>query len=63
MTFQLTRKFLQGEIDSSEVALGKHKEGVRIHELVIEAFKKELETLPEDKEDKAEVENAPVCSN
>jgi len=60
MTFQLTRKYLKGEIDSSVVALQKHKEGVRIHELVIEAFEKEMANLPEEKE---EEENAPICSN
>ena len=50
MTFQLTRKYLEGEIESSKVALQKHNEGVRVHELVIEAFEKELKTLPEEKE-------------
>ena len=60
MTYQLTRKYLKGEIDSSVVALQKHKEGVRIHELVIEAFEKEMANLPEEKE---EEENALICSN
>ncbi len=50
MVFQLTRKYLQGEIESSEVALQKHKEGVRVHELVIKAFQEELSKLPEEKE-------------
>ena len=58
MTFQLTRKYLQGEIDSSKVAMQKHQEGVRIHELVIAAFEEEMKNLPED-----EVEDAPVCSD
>ena len=56
MEFQLTRKYLEGEIESSKVALQKHSEGVRIHEIVIKAFQEELSKLPEDK-------NAPVCSN
>ncbi len=58
MTFQLTRKYLEGEIESSKVALQKHSEGVRVHELVIAAFEEELKTLPED-----EVEDAPVRSD
>lgn len=59
MTFQLTRKYLEGEIDSSKVALQKHKEGVRVHELVIKAFEEEMKDLPEEEE----VDNAPVCSD
>ena len=58
MVFQLTRKYLEGEIESSKVALQKHHEGVRVHELVIKVFEEELETLPED-----EVEDAPVRSD
>ena len=58
MTFQLTRKYLEGEIESSNVALQKHHEGVRVHELVIAAFEKELKTLPED-----EAKDAPVRSD
>ena len=54
MEFQLTREYLEGEIQSSKVALQKHSEGVKVHELVIEAFEKELETLPI--EEKAVVE-------
>lgn len=57
MTFQLTRKYLQGEIDSSIVALQKHKEGVRVHELVIEAFEKEMAKLPEEPKEETEVED------
>ena len=49
--FQLTRKYLEGEIEDSKVALQKHNEGVRVHELVIKVFEEELETLP-DKGDK-----------
>lgn len=56
--FKLTRKYIEGEIESSKVALQKHSEGVRVHELVIAAFEKELETLPEE-----EVEDAPVRSD
>ncbi len=48
MAFHLTRKYLEGEIESSEVALQKHSEGVRVHEIVIKAFKEELKTLPEE---------------
>lgn len=48
MEFQLTRKYLQGEIDASKGALQKHREGVRIHELVIQAFEEELKKLPEE---------------
>jgi len=57
MTFQLTRKYLEEEIESSKVALQKHSEGVRIHEIVIAAFEEELKNLPEEEED------APVCSD
>ena len=57
MAFQLTRKYLEGEIESSKIALQKHSEGVRVHEIVIAAFEKELKKLPQDKED------APICSN
>ena len=50
MEFQLTRKYLEGEIESSKIALQKHKEGVRVHELVIKSFEEELATLlPEEK--------------
>jgi len=48
MTFQLTKKYLEGEIDSSKVALQKHSEGVRIHEIVIEALENELKKIPEE---------------
>ncbi len=60
MAFLLTRKYVEEQISDSEIALQKHKEGVRVHEVVIEAFKKELKTLPEDKEVK---EDAPICVN
>jgi hypothetical protein len=56
MGFQLTRKYLEGEIESSKVALQKHSEGVRVHEIVIKAFEEELKNLSEEKD-------APVCSN
>ena len=56
MVFQLARKYLEGEIESSKVALQKHHEGVKVHELVIKVFEEELETLPE-------VEDAPVRSD
>lgn len=56
--FKLSRKYLEGEIADSKVALQKHSEGVRVHELVIAAFEEELKTLPEE-----EVEDAPVCSD
>ena len=59
MEFQLTRKYLEGEIESSKVALQKHSEGVRVHELVIKAFEEELKDLPED----LEVKDAPVRSD
>ncbi len=52
MTFQLTRKYVEGEIETSKVAKQKHQEGVRVHELVIKAFEEELATLPEEKEEK-----------
>lgn len=54
MAFRLTRKYLEGEIETSKIAMQKHKEGVRIHELVIKAFKEELETLPEEEDDKVQ---------
>lgn len=49
MVFQLTRKYLEGEIESSKVALQKHSEGVRVHEIVIAAFENELATLSKEK--------------
>ncbi len=52
MGFRLTRKYLEGEIESSKVALQKHKEGVRVHELVIKIFEEELETLPKEEDGK-----------
>ncbi len=52
MGFRLTRKYLEGEIESSKVALQKHQEGVRVHELVIKTFEEELETLPEEEDGK-----------
>ena len=58
MEFQLTRKYVEDQISDSTIALQKHKEGVRVHEVVIAAFEKELETLPED-----EVEDAPIRSD
>lgn len=61
MTFQLTRKYLEGEIESSKVALQKHSEGVRIHEIVIAAFEKELKTLPEEKEVEDYKDRCPHC--
>lgn len=51
MTFQLTRKYLEGEIETSKIAMEKHAEGVRVHELVIGAFELELSKLPEEKKD------------
>ena len=50
MTFLLTRKYLEEEIETSKVAKHKHQEGVRIHELVIKAFEEELVTLPEEED-------------
>lgn len=49
--FKLTRKYLEGEIESSKVALQKHSEGVRVHEIVTKAFEEELKTLPEEEEE------------
>ena len=49
MEFQLTRKYLEEQVSDSEVALQKHREGVRVHEVVIAAFNKELDTLPKEK--------------
>ena len=53
--FKLTRKYLYEQIEDSKVALQKHKEGVRVHELVIGAFDKELSFLPEEVEEDAHV--------
>ncbi len=52
MVFHLTRKYLEEQISDSKIALQKHHEGVRVHELVIKAFEEELETLPKEKDDK-----------
>ena len=49
MAFQLTRKYLEEQISDSEIALQKHKEGVKVHEIVMEGFRKELDKLPEEK--------------
>ena len=46
--FKLTRKYVEEQISDSKVALQKHSEGVRVHEIVIEAFEKELKELPEE---------------
>ena len=54
MVFHLTRKYLEEQISDSKIALQKHHEGVRVHELVIKAFEEELETLPKEKDDKEE---------
>ena len=51
MTFQLTRKYVKEQISDSVIALQKHAEGVRVHEIVIAAFEKELKTLPEEAEE------------
>ena len=56
MTFLLTRKYLEEQIFDSKIALQKHQEGVRVHEIVIKAFEEELAKLPEEKD-------APVRSN
>ena len=50
MAFLLTRKYLEEQISDSVIALQKHKEGVRVHEIVIAAFEKEMADLPEEKE-------------
>ena len=50
MVFQLTRKYVEEQISDSKIALQKHLEGVKIHEIVIAAFREELKTLPEVKE-------------
>ncbi len=47
--FKLTRKYVEEQIADSKIALQKHFEGVRVHEIVIAAFEKELATLPEEK--------------
>jgi hypothetical protein len=47
-TFSLDKKRLQEEIDSCDVAIGKHKEGLYIHEVVKKAFQDELSKLPEE---------------
>ena len=51
MAFHLTRKYLEEQISDSKIALQKHKEGVRFHEIVIAAFKEELDKLPKGKKD------------
>lgn len=48
MEFQLTRKYVEEQISDSVIALQKHQEGVRVHEIVIEAFNKQLKELPEE---------------
>ena len=58
LPFKLTKKYLDEQISDSEVALQKHSEGVRIHEIVLEGLRAELETLPEE-----EKEDAPVRSD
>ena len=45
----LGRKRLEEEITSSKAALIAHKEGVRVHEIVLVALKKELKKLPPEK--------------
>ena len=48
MVFLLTHKYLKEQISDSKIALQKHQEGVRVHEIVIAAFKKELKNLPKE---------------
>ena len=50
MVFLLTRKYVEEQISDSKIALQKHAEGVRVHEIVIAAFEKELKTLTEEKD-------------
>ena len=52
MAFLLTRKYLEEQISDSKIALQKHLEGVRVHEIVMAAFEKELKTLPEEVKEK-----------
>jgi len=59
MAFQLTRKYVEEQISDSKIALQKHLEGVRVHEVVIAAFEQELENLPEEEQE----EDAPVRSD
>ena len=51
MAFHLTRKYIKEQISDSVIALEKHNEGVRVHEIVLAAFKEELSKLPEEQED------------
>ena len=51
MVFQLTRTYVEEQIADSKIALQKHLEGVRVHEVVIEAFEKELAALPEEEKE------------
>lgn len=52
MAFHLTRKYLEEQISDSEIALEKHNEGVRVHEIVMAAFKEQLSKLPLEVGDK-----------
>ncbi len=48
--FKLTREYVEEQISDSKIALQKHCEGVRVHQVVIEAFERELESLREQEE-------------
>ncbi len=54
--FKLTRKYIEDQISDSKVALQKHSEGVRVHEIVIKAFEEELATLPEEEAEECKSE-------
>ncbi len=45
MVFHLTRKYLEEQISDSKIALQKHHEGVRVHELVMKAFEAEIQPI------------------
>lgn len=46
--FKLTRKFLEGEIETCEEAKDNHLKWSAYHEIIGESLKKELKTLPEE---------------
>ena len=42
MESRLSKKFLEGEIEKSKIAIKTLKEGLALNELILEAFEKEL---------------------
>lgn len=54
--FKPTRKHSEGEIAAAETAILSHQEGAYIHGVMKEAFERERDKLPEEEEEKDDVQ-------